>query len=350
MPTYALSKDGRMYVQKQTVYNEFNNTGNVATLGATDACKHISFSCTPDPGETPRPDKEENATHGFKFNMLKARASATWEASMALRGSTAAGTAPDIGPFLEALFGVATPNGSTDITYTLEPTAPTDPTKIVALSLWGFRLPATVTQWGVLGALVNTARFTVGQNVAQVSFGGPALWALSNDQWDTAETWQKGDLSAFPSEPGTQTYTGSEITGVAGEVTINSEIYTTLRSASLNFDMQRAYDMQVFNSVRSGANPYEGTPNIGLDITIADTDAAALIALKKLALARTAVPIKVKIGNVAANMYEFTYNDVILPYVPTLDESDRRAALTFTGCRAQATSDANRNECSLKLT
>lgn len=344
MPTYSLSRTGRMYVAKQTVPTEIRNTSGTASLAAADACKHKTFDITIDPGRIPAFDKEDTADLGWVDRSRPGgKKPASFTCSMGLRGGAAADAEPDCGALLECLFGAKAINTGVSVVYSLNPSNVGQ-----ACEIWGFDVPSAVTQWCAFGCIPNTATFELGPVNPSVTFGGPAYWGLSNDQFAAASTEEKGGLTTFPTEPSTQTYTGNPVS-VAGSITVNTVTHTDIRNVKIGLDMGRAYDPDIFGAVY-GTAPYEDVPTITLDFTIKSSDLSSLVTLRQNMLAYTDMDATVVIGGVAGAIYTFALKRLRFPFVAKIDESQRLKALTVTGCRAQMNASGARDEITLTRT
>jgi hypothetical protein len=201
--------------------------------------------------------------------------------------------------------------------------------------------------------LPNRFSLSVGQESAGLSVDFIGYYALSKDRYDNASTAEKGGLSAFPSEPGSQTYTGSELTSFVSSFTINGVDQTSIfRNANINGNLSRAYRMDKFGT--SGAeyfpaDPYEMMPEWLVDVTFHSCDAASLTTLLKKVANREAVDASLVIGNTAGGINTIALNNLIIPDgddEPVHEDGDDRKTVTIRGLRCQATNTSSRDEIS----
>ena len=172
MPNYANSQSQIVFVQKESTFGIIPNSSGTATVANSNACRIISAALDSDTALIPRPDKTSSLT---ELVGTRGRSqSGSNSVSMSLAGSGAAGTAPDMGPFLEASFGKAgTVVASTSVTYALEDnsvaTAP-------SLAIYNYRDPSTMEQQCAFGSIVKSTKFDFGSDVATVAFDVESVW------------------------------------------------------------------------------------------------------------------------------------------------------------------------------
>lgn len=317
MANVAYSKDQLGFVVNETTF------GTIPSISNSNAFKATSLVINASPALIDQPDK----TGSLDFLLgAKGRKAATWSMKCAARGNGAAGTAPDVGPFFQALFGQApTIVASTSVTYTLADLSP-------SLSIYSFRKPSTVTQQVALGAVVDTFQTTFGPDTAYWEFGGTALWGLSTDEFSTADTTAKGGLSSFPSQPSSPVTNGSMIVGFLGSITIDGVTYTTsanggVRSASLSYKANRDIPNDIIGS-GYGSSPAQDRRDITGTIDLYDDDSSALSALKVKAINATSINMVFVMGNVAGNIMTVNLNNCQLTPA-TYDDGQRKYAAKF---------------------
>lgn len=320
------SQNQACYVQKESSPAVIPNTTGTATVGNNNACRIINLQTDQQQALIDRPDKLP--TLDFTIG-IGGRKSASWNASMSLAGN-AAGTKPDMDPFLEALFGKAgVVVAATSVTYDSDDVSPT-------LSIWNFRKPAGATQQCAFGSMVNQAIFRMGQDVAQVEFSGESYWVIDSNQFATAETAAKGGLTSFPAEPAAPVTNGGMVVGFTGQVTLDGNVYGTLRTATVTFNAGRELQKDVFNNYYPDSSPAQDRRDIRVEFSIYDDDSANLGSLKNKAINNTGVTLVFQMGTVAGNRWTFTLRNVVLA-AAKYDDSQRKYAVNFTG-KAHASS------------
>jgi hypothetical protein len=334
----SASRNQQCFVQVESTYGTIPNSAGVASVANSNACRIISLTTNPRAGHIDRPDKTGtlSATVG-----VGGRKSAEWSARMSVAGSGTAGTVPNMDPFLQSAFGKAgTVASSTSVTYSLEDAAP-------SLSIYNFRSPSTVTQQCAFGAVVNSVRVPLNQDVAEIEFSGPARWVVDSTSFATHDTAGKGGLTAFPSAPSSPVYAGNMAVGFVGTVTLDGTTYSTIRSGNINIALSRELPMDVFNSYYAG-QPTLGVREVTVDFNLYDADDAALTALKGKAISKTSVTLSFQIGATAGNIWTWTLNNVLLD-VPSYDDGSANWSLNWTG-RAYASSATAKDEVALVIT
>jgi hypothetical protein len=321
MSNVVFSKDQLCAVQIETVFGQAPNTTGTATVANTNFCLIESGSFTASPALIKDPSKTGSLD---QLQGIPGRRNASWQMKIVLRGSGAAGTAPDAGPFLQALFGKApTIVAVTSVTYNVDDLSP-------SLSIYLFRKPGTATQHLAIGAVVNKGSITFGADVAVLEVSGTALWVLDTDQYATADATAKGGLTvAFPAQPSTPAFNGTMVTGFKGTVTIDGVAYTRVRSVKWDFNANREIPNDVIG-LGYGTDPVQDRREVMIEIDMYDDDSAALSALKLKAINATPIAFIGVAGTVAGNIW--TSNVPRMQLTPaTYDDSGKMFAAKFSG-------------------
>lgn len=261
---------------------------------------------------------------------------------MSMAGNGAAGVVPDCNPLLISAFGgdpVVT--ASTKVNYSLSSVA------VPSLTLWSFRKPGTVTQQAMFGAVVQTMRVNIGNDVATLDFDLEGKWVIDNDQFATAETEAKGGLTAFPSEPASPVTNGNMVIGYKGSVSIDGNSYTTVRPAVITLALDRELPKDAYNTDYP-TDPGAGIRSINIDLSLYDDDSANLKTLKGKAFDQTPVDIIFTVGTVAGNRWKWTLKNVLLP-AGDYDDSQRRYVWNVQGAQAHQTDNSTEDELSLEI-
>ena len=334
----VLTRNRTAYVTKEAAVGTF-----VAPANA-NAFRFVDMKLTAAQPVEVRPDVNPSLSRPLGTAMRK---SASWTMSCSLAGSGVAGTAPDIGPFLETGIGAAVPTTGV-VTY--------NPADVAAtLDLWGYakdsagNQPAGLTQQAALAASVSQIKFNLGQNFATADFSGEAWWVLDTDQFATADATAKGSLVSFPTEPSAPVLNGAAVQGFVGSITVDSVTYTgIIRSANVTYSMVREYPKDVFGIFYPGA-PIPGYRDVTVDFNLYDDDGSSLSALKTKIFANTTFNAVIAIGLTAGNIWTFNLNNLQVPTKPAYDNSATKRALSFTAQAHQSTATA-KDEFSLVLT
>jgi hypothetical protein len=327
------------YVQVETTYGEIPNSTGTATVANADAFRLINLVTKGDTNQVARPSKTTTLSRTAGILSKKA---GNWSTRVELAGSGAAGTAPDIDPFIRAAMGKAgTVVASTSVTYALEDASP-------SLSVWNFRDPATMEQLVALGAIVASLRVNVTQDSSEIEFSGPCRYVTPSEGFSGLDATAKGGLSAFPARPSSPTYAGVMALGLYGSATLDGSAYTTLRSLSISADFARSLiDNVLFNGAYAG-QPQQGIRNVTVDFELTDEDTVAIESLKAKARAKTAMDLVFVIGSTAGNICTITLNDVQLTS-PDYDDAQPSWGAKFSGI-AHASSETAKDELVIAFT
>lgn len=104
MSNYALSRLERLYLQTETTYGQIPNSGGTASVAGANACRHIKATFDNDVALIERPDKTGTRTMQVG---VAGRKFAQWSAEMSIAPNGVAGTAPDMDPLMQMIFGQA---------------------------------------------------------------------------------------------------------------------------------------------------------------------------------------------------------------------------------------------------
>jgi hypothetical protein len=349
------SRNDRLYIKKQAAYATVTNTAGAADVAATDACKHKSISAVPARTRLQAPDKEATAFVGYIDRSIAGRfAPAATSIVTPLFSAGAAGVQPDNGAILESALGKATISAGVSVTYGPSGTKYLDETTPVGCEAWLFNTGAKRGKLS-FGSIVNRWTITAAQDYAEFSADFLAYNVLTQDRFAAASTAEKGGLTAWPTEPATQTYIGSALTGFTMTLTLDGILYTNVRSLSITGNMNRQFRADkcaVDGSEFLPSDLFEMEPEFLLNFSLFSNTSTDLDALLAKIAARTAFDATAVIGNTAGGTYTIPLNNLIMPNAQEAmhEDGDDRKVVTVSGLRAQATSTSVRDECSIVLT
>jgi hypothetical protein len=407
---FSLSRNERIYLQKQTDPRVIPNTGGTATVAVANYLQFKQASLNPQVALLQRPDKTgtRSATRG-----VLGRKAGSWSIDLSLATSGTAGTVPPCDPILTALFGQngqamtgsgavtnatnATPivvsqsahgyangdvvaissvggnvaaNGvwvianvaagtyelvgsSGSGAYTSGGTASRVAVRyamaddIPAFAMYSFRTPATIQQRVAFGCVATQATFNLGQDVADWQASGEAVWVQDSDTFATADLIQRGGLTSFPSEPtGTLPTDGGIIAGFTGRAVIAGSTISNIRQATIEIAPGNVLVKDNFGSYYP--EEAEGDErSVTVNFSVHDRDDAGTKALYAAALAKTPISLVLQIGTILGNVYVFQLNGVQLNE-PTLDDGQRRFVRSYSG-RATGTTPGALDEVRLTV-
>ena len=210
------------------------------------------------------------------------------------------------------------------VTYPLGDTPP-------SLSLFEYWTPSTAQQRLMCGGSVDTMEVDVSGDFHVVKFSG-----LGQDVIDsiTFANGQGGGLTAFPSEPSSQSVNGSALAGHLGQVWLGAPAsrFATLSTAKLQLQNGMQMRGNEFGSTIPLA-AQAGQRKVGFDFDVFQLDDAATAALYSAAMAHTPVTAFVQLGTVAGSMFG-VYMSKLMPQVPANDPGQKQLVWKFSGSRA----------------
>lgn len=340
---YLYGRNDYFFLAKQADYKTIRHTDGTASLAAADACRHRSFTATPNRNRINPTYKEAGSAQVFIEQSRAGRISGAASVTMPLFSGSGAGVQPDCGPIFESAFGAVAESAGVSVTYTRA----AQNAALVPLELWGFN---SAGKRGVcaFGSIVNRLVLSGGQDTADLSADFICYAALGQDRWASALLAEKGGLTAWPAMPATQTYTGSEMAGFTCRLTLDGTAYLTLRDWTVTMNPNRQYDVNHCNV--DGTEyfpqvPFQGMPEYLLSFSTWSTDAATLDTLLGKIVARTGFDATLVIGATAGGTFTLPLNNLVLPPEISGDgfsheDGDDRKAIVVPTLRCQATSTA----------
>lgn len=408
---FSLSRNERVYVQKQPSLLTIPNTAGAATVAVANYLRHKKAMLDPQIGMLTRPDKTgwRTATQG-----VAGRKFAQWSLDLSLAGSGVASTAPPADAVLEALFGQAASvvagsgaiTGATNaspivITQTGHGFANNDVVRVTGVggntaanSVWvaknvtantyelagssgngaytsggtgsragvrytladlipffamySFLQPSTAEQRCGFGCVVNEATFQLGQDVADWQTSGEAAWVLDSHNFSTSDAIAQGGLSAFPTEPaGALPSDGGIIAGFTGRAVVAASTIANIRQSTIRVSTGNALVRDTFGSYY--ADSAEGDErNVNVSFSVHHADDAGTKALMARALDKSPIEMIFQLGTGVGNTWLFHLQGVQLNQ-PKLDDGQRRFVRSYSDCRAHGSSPSALDEVRLTI-
>lgn len=228
--------------------------------------------------------------------------------------------------------GTYTSGGSRDSAsykYTLADSLP-------SLVLWSFRQPAGARQRAIHGAVPFTATFRLGEDGAATwDVGGEGKYALDSDDFAAATLDEKADLTTFPTEPGSPVTNGSLIKGFTGLAAFDGNKVASIRSATIEMDMQRELPKDLFDSGYVDL-PEADERLITVAFSLYEQDQTAQQNLYTKAKSKSAMDVILRVGTLAGSTYVWHLKGVQLE-VPEHSE-ERRYIEDYGASRAHGSS------------
>ena len=342
--SYIYTPDERVYVQVTHPWDgEIPNSSSpaAATVGDTDAVRHVL--CTLG---TVNSLIQSRAKTGSRSQLagVAGRRGASFSLEVPLIGSGTAGTAPDIDPILEAIFGaVGTDTPATSVAYAFADAVP-------GLTIFSFRDPTADNMWDriLAGGVVNQFSFSPNQdNTAALTVSGDGVYIVNKPNFSNLDTAGKCGLGVFPTEPSTPTYTGSEVPGFVGSATINNVGTFKLSSWGISGALNRA--MRPSHGSWYPDVTSQGVRQITVDLELFEENIAAMTTLRQFVYSKGTFDATIVVGEDTGNTWTFTCNNLQAPSEES-DEGGNEYILRLAGCVMTATSAAAKDEFALTIT
>lgn len=279
---------------------------------------------------------------------VRGRKSGSWSLSnVPLIPSGTAGTAPDIDPILQNVFGAApTIVASTSATYGFTDTG------YLPLTLLDFIHGSTALTSRVMwGCFTTDWTITLNGDVLTTSFSGMGGFLLDSDYFSSEDTTAKAGLTSFPLEPGSPTTAGSIIPGFGATATFNSQsIETKVRALSIRV---RTGFRLIGDTIADfyPAQAVGGARRVTVNLGVIDDDTSQLQNLKQQAKSSAAPSINasIVIGTTAGSRVTFNVNAIQL--VPQdFEDQDDIVMANFPDADAHATAIGNVDDMTVAFT
>lgn len=285
MSTFGSSPLQRVFVMPQTALRTLPNATGTPTLTTAKLIPHRKVTLTPF-NELITADYK-TGTGSMLAGQLGRKGPATWSLDAPFRPSGTAGTAPDLDGLLSGAFGAtATLVAATSATYNFTDTH-------VPFSVMVFdRSVSTATQMWALGCIPTDITLNIGGGgYFAIQANGKCVYVMTNDNFANEDVIPKAGWTTAPTEPTAPTIAGNNILPFSGTLTIGGTSTAEFRSASLSIATGK--DLRADGYL----DPYpdaivQGRRMISLkSLKCANSDSAALIALKNAAFNKTALDV-----------------------------------------------------------
>jgi len=335
------SRDEHVYIQVAHPYvGEVPNSTGTATLANTDIVQHIRMQL----------NRQDNVIRSAgKTGALgilpgiKGRRGATWSAEFPFRLSGTAGTAPDLDPILEAIFGAAgTDTPATSVAYAL-----TD--NISELTLWSFLTPAAThtPQRCLWGGVLDEFELSSGDGEPVLRCSGSGAYVIDKPNFSNFSTAEKGGLSAFPSEPASGAFTGQIVPAFTGSVTLNSVGTFKVESWSIRGRFNRSA-RYAYGSYLATV-PIAGVREISMNVRLYLENIANVSTFRELAHSKSTFDGSLVMGDTAGYIATFALNNITLNS-ENFDDSNPEWTIGWQDNLASMTDASTKDELTLTLT
>lgn len=279
-------------------------------------------------------------------------------ASLSINGlavipSGTAGTAPDMDPILQNIFG-APATGSGVNLYQFSDSG------YLPLSFFAFQHGfTTLTSFYAWGAFVKSAAFHFNEDFQKVDLSMDAGFFLDSPGFAVADSIAKAGLTAFPVEPASPVVNGSPIAGFGAgytaTVTTTATGFTGPQSLELklrSFTATIDTGFELVGSVYGSAYPIQvvgGARRLSCQFSCIDDDSAQLNAIKtQCDQDNITMTVTIVAGTVAGSIMTLTLNDVQASAF-NLTDSGNEVTMGLGESYAHATAIGSTNDGTLQF-
>lgn len=349
MPTPTSPRFERVFIQPQTAFQTVPNSAGTWTQTGAKLLRSGVNGCKikADPPLIPVPWK--TGTRSTQPGIVGRKSGASWSLNnLPVIPSGTAGTAPDMDPLLQGIFGQAgSVSAGVSVTYSFLDAG------FVPFVLARFMHSQTGnTQQFGFGALVTEASFALNGNVFETNASGPLYWALDSENFANEDTAGKGGLTTYPTEVSSPTVVGSILQGFQGVATFDGNgmdlttaplIACNVRIRTGNYYTQDAFGNSYPGSLEGGERM------ISVSASFVDNDTSALNNLKVKAKSKTPMNVTLQIGQTAGSIITMTIKSIQLS-VPDYSEDGARVITAFGESAAHASAISAVDDFALVLT
>lgn len=226
-------------------------------------------------------------------------------------------------------------------------------------ALWSFRTASTLDQRVGHTCVVTEATWNLNQDVATWSANGDCMWVLRSNDFSNSDSYQRGGLTAFPSEPSTPVTTGNIIPGFTGRFVMGASVngssasafataataFPTIRNATIRVQTNNMLVKDTFGSYYPTLTEGD-VRNISISFNVYDDDSTEINNIKSYGESKTPVDAIVNLGTVAGNTWVFWMKNIYLAS-SVLGDGQLRFDASFSESRATTSTLAVRDEFSL---
>lgn len=315
MAVYSASALDAVYVQAQAANSPRTIPNSSGTWTATGSilARHETLQFTQNRPVVNRPDK--TGTKSYLVG-ITGRSSGSFTATFPLIPNGAAGTAPDLDPILQCVFGqAATVVAATSVTYNFLDSG------FIPISFFRYNKSggSSPTNFYAGGCVVQRLTLHLGGDYLMMTAEGKCVFIGDSQQFSSYtgnDAIAKFGLTTFPAQPvggAPNTTSGTPINGFGGTATFGGNSMAELRGATtITFNtgldlvedaFQDGYPFAIVSGRRS--------VSIG-SLRFIDSDTSALNNVKQKAFTKQAINVSIAINNTAGSIITVNLNNLQL--------------------------------------
>ena len=312
---FGYSRNERIYLLPEASYGATPATAGISNLTGADCCSHISVTLDP---MVDLYDSEYKTGSRSIIPGQPGRKVGNFKISLPLKGSGVPGVPADYSAILIAVFGEQAIQNGAFVGYAFvdNPAYP--------FSMYRYRQPAGLFQQLGISCIPTRAVWNLGQNMANWSVEGDCFWVLDSEQFNTADSFARGGLITFPTEPINPVTNGTQAQGFVGSLTVNNannpvlNVQTMTITAELGWSQNRTtfgyyYPTGILGGIR----------RVTATLDTFDDNSSVLQTLRSAGLTKTSLNLAATVGNIPGNTHQFYMYNCQLSFPETTDGSDR---------------------------
>lgn len=330
----------RAFVQIKPNLRTITNTAGTWSNATAQAIRIMQGSLQMSPAEPLTPAQWIHGTRS-QLPKIKGRKSATLNMNIPVVPSGTPGTAPDMDPILQSIFGGApTIAAGSSVTYNIY-----DQTNIL-LDVFQFShgTPTTGNRYAI-GFIPQRISVTFNGNLLECQISGVCVTVVQNEEFPYVDATAKGGLTTFPVEPVAFSLTGSLIPGFGGTLTLDGNVISDMCD-SFSVELNTGFNFK--GDFVDDAYPglvTRGLRVASVDIGMVNNDSAVLADLKQKARTGAVINGNFALGTTAGYIVTAAFGGLqLLP--STLADQQEYVSCSFGRSEASVTPGLS-NEFSL---
>ena len=312
---FGYARNERIYLLREDTYGVTPATSGIANLTGANCCNHISVSLDP---MVDLYDSEYKTGSRGMIPGQPGRRVGNFKLTLPLKGNGTPGVPPDYAPILLSAFGAQTITNGAAVGYSIVDNPAT------TFSMYRFRQPSGLYQQLGISCIPTRCVWNIGQNMANWSVEGDCFWVLDSEQFNTADSFARGGLITFPTEPINPVTNGVQSQGFVGTIAANSTTIANIQTMTITAEWGWSQNRTTFGRYYP-SDVLGGMRRITATVDSFDDNSSVLQALRSFAISKYSVTLNAFVGNVPGNQHSFALHNCQLSFPEMTEASDRFA-------------------------
>ena len=201
-----------------------------------------------------------------------------------------------------------------------------------SFTAYSFRVPSTGSQRAIFGAVAQQATFHLGEDIATWQSSGLGFWHTDSLNFSNGTLQSNGQLTAFPTVPGSIVTNGGAIGGFRGQAYVNGATIGRLRTAEIKYTSGLDLPRDLFGSDFVDI-PEADERVIQIAHNWYEDDTAAQAALEWASATGNLIDGIYQVGTTPGNIFVFVIRGIQLAS-PDRDDSARAFTMQYGDSRA----------------